>query len=113
MFGYVFVAAEGDLPWQSINDIPGVRGFIAQEDEPYALRPSDVERLLALSEVVAPDDDPDRSLRPGDMARIINGPYSGKIVRVVDIVGGNAKWVGELLGSKRTISTRLSNLEAA
>jgi transcription antitermination factor NusG len=112
MFGYLFLEAD-ELPWQEIKDVSGIHGFIARDGDPYALRPADIERLLALSSVMAQDDDPDRPLRPGDNARVINGPYAGKVIRVIDIVGPSAKWVTELLGSKRTISIRLTNLERA
>jgi transcription antitermination factor NusG len=112
LYGYIFLETD-ELPWQEIKDIPGVRGFLGNEDEPYALRPADVERLLALSSVVAPDDDPDRPLRPGDMALIVSGPYAGNTIKVKDIVGADAKWTTQMFGAMRTVRTPLTALKAA
>jgi transcription antitermination factor NusG len=109
--GYLFLEAE-ELPWQEIKDVPGIRGFLSEEDEPYRLRPADVERLLALSEVVAPDDDPDRPLRPGDDAIVVSGPYAGNTIKVKDIVGGKAEWITRMFGAMRTVRTPLENLKA-
>ena len=112
LYGYIFLEAE-EFPWQDIKDIPDIYGFIAQDGEPYALRPADIERLLALSSVMAPDDDLDRPLRPGNDAVITSGPYAGRIIKVKDIVGNDAQWVGKMFGAMRTIRTPLETLKAA
>jgi transcription antitermination factor NusG len=110
LYGYLFLEAK-ELPWQDIKDIVGIRGFLSEEDKPYKLRPVDVERLLALSSVVAPDDDPDRPLRPGDDALITNGPFAGTTIRVKDIVGADVQWTTQMFGAMRTVRTPLSSLE--
>ena len=113
LYGYLFVSSQGELPWQEIRDVPGIRGFIAQENEPYALRPADIERLLALSSIEAPDNDPDRPLRPGDDAVIVNGPFAGRTVSVKEIVGNDAKWVTKMFGAMRIVRTPLASMKVA
>jgi transcription antitermination factor NusG len=113
LYGYLFIESERDLPWQEIQDIPGMRGFLSEGDQPYALRPADVERLLALSEVMAPDDDPDRPLKPGDNAIIVSGPFAGRVIRVSSLVGQDVEWVARMFGSMRTIKTPLASVKAA
>jgi len=113
LFGYAFVEAPGQLPWHAIADVPGVRGFIAQDDEPYRLRPADVDRLLAMSSVVAPDEDPERPISPGGDALITSGPFAGQVVKVSDIVGQDAQWVTKMFGSLRTVRIPLSSMVAA
>jgi transcription antitermination factor NusG len=113
LLGYLFVEA-AELPWRIISEVPGVRGFLSEGDEPYRLRPNDIERLLALSSIeAAPDIDPDRPLKPGDDAVIVSGPYAGKRIRVMDIIGNDAGWIGKMLGAMRTMKTPLTRLQAA
>jgi transcription antitermination factor NusG len=112
LLGYIFVCVEGPLPWWQLREVPHVIGFLAQEGEPYALRPADVARLIALSEL-KPVEDPYRPLRPGDSATITTGPFAGRTVKVSDIVGNDAEWVGKMFGAMRTVKTPLSSLQAA
>jgi transcription antitermination factor NusG len=110
LLGYLFLEAD-ELPWRQIRDIPGVRGFLSQgDDEPYALRPPDIERLLALSSVMAPDDDHDR---PGDDAVIVSGPYKGHTIKVKNIIGHDARWTTQFFGAMRIIRTPLTSLKAS
>jgi transcription antitermination factor NusG len=113
LYGYLFLEAEGDLPWQEIQVVPGIRGFLTEADEPYRLRPADVERLLALSSVTAPDDDPDRPLRPGDDAVVVSGPFQGRTIKVASLVGNDVEWVARMFGAMRTVRTPIANVKVA
>jgi transcription antitermination factor NusG len=110
MFGYLFLRAEAELPWQEIRDVPDIRGFIAQDGEPYALPPSDVERLLSLSSVSAADNDPDKPIRPGDEAVIISGPFAGRTIKVDDIVGQRVRMLMEIFGSTKIVELPVAAL---
>jgi transcriptional antiterminator NusG len=89
--GYVLVEAElTDEVWHLIKDIPKVTGFVGGRD-PAPLEPEEVSELLHQMETGErlPRESVDFSV--GDNVRIIEGPFSGFVASVDEVLEGQSK----------------------
>lgn len=69
--------------WYMVRNTPGVIGFVGMGNEPTALQPEEVARILKRMESEAPRIKV--SFRPGEKVRIVDGPFEdfhGKVAEL-------------------------------
>jgi transcriptional antiterminator NusG len=72
-----------DESWYTVQDTPGVIGFVGMGDRPTPLRPTEVEAIMARMEAEAPKIKV--SFDTGEKVRIVDGPFDGFIGMVDSI----------------------------
>lgn len=118
MRGYLFIGfAPGEHTWYDVFQTYHVKGVLAAQEEPYRLvgdqvgvmvrkyadglqRPS-VERYMRTG----------KEFNVGDTVRIAEGAFEGWKLPVVEIRGGYASMLGNILGSDQTIRVPLDICE--
>ena len=79
--GYILVQMTmDDQSWYVVRNTPGVTGFVSAEDErerrpkPVPLEPKEVEHIM--NRMYAPEPKVKVGLLPGQMVRIVSGPFA-------------------------------------
>ena len=89
--GYVLVqAVMTDDVWHLIKDIPKVTGFVGGRN-PAALEPEEVNDLLYQMETGARPPRATVDFAVGDQVRITEGPFSGFVASVDEVIESQAK----------------------
>lgn len=119
--GWIFVGWPADeVRWKNLFGTPCVDWVVSVDGEPYQIPQSAMEDMfdrLGDDKTTAPDRE--RFMRThqefniGDTVRVIEGPFQGQEVRVVDLSGAKAKALIEILGGKREIDVDTRNLAVA
>lgn len=88
--GYILVQMRMDEDsWYVVRNTPGVTGFVGMGNEPQALMPEEVKRILNRMEAETPKVNVDFKL--GEKVRIVGGPFNDMIGKVSDIDTGRQK----------------------
>ncbi len=76
--GYILIEAVLDRELQHlIANMPSVVGFLGSGDQPTPLRPDEVRRILGkVDEAREMGEQPEIPFKPGDVVRIIEGPFN-------------------------------------
>ncbi|ABA58794.1 transcription termination/antitermination protein NusG [Nitrosococcus oceani] len=76
--GYVLVQMEmGDETWHLVKDVPRVLGFIGgTSDKPAAITEAEAEEILERIREGAEQPRPKVLFEPGEMVRVIEGPFT-------------------------------------
>ena len=89
--GYVLVQAKmTDEVWHLIKDIPKVTGFVGGR-HPAALEPKEVQDLLYQMETGVRPPRATVDFTVGDKVRIIEGPFSGFVANVDEVIESQSK----------------------
>ena len=84
--GYVLVKMElTDDTWSLVKNTPGVTGFVGPRNEPVALSPGEINRILHTAAVERPKAKAEFTV--GEVVRVISGPlsdFSGEVSEVND-----------------------------
>lgn len=112
--GYVFVALDVQHDrWRSVNGTVGVSRLIMTRDAPTPVPEGVVE---SLHDYIDPDGliQFGRDLRQGQSVRVIAGPFSEAIGRLVDLdANGRVRVLLDIMGGQVMTSLNQSTLEAA
>ncbi|GFO81787.1 MAG: hypothetical protein A49_14140 [Methyloceanibacter sp.] len=117
--GWIFVGwPECEQRWAQLFDVPLVHAVAAVDGKPFRIPPNVMDRLFdEWGDRQAPDREAfmrtHREFDVGDLARIVEGPFEGHTVRVIDLHGAVAHAVFELLGGERVIEIDTRVLEVA
>ncbi len=108
--GYVFVKmVMSDDAWHAIRNIRGVTGFVGPESKPVPLTDSEIENMKIEYSPVTID------FEIGDMARIIDGPLTGYLGKVIEILADKAKVklsVDLFMGRETEVDLDISQVES-
>jgi len=76
--GYILIEAILDSTLMHlVSGVPSVIGFLTTGDEPTALRPSEVNRILGkLDEAREQGEQPEIPFKAGDRVKVIDGPFN-------------------------------------
>lgn len=76
--GYILIHAILDKELQHVlSGIPSVVGFLTTGDEPTALRPDEVNRIMGkIDEAREAGEQPEIPFREGDAVRVVDGPFN-------------------------------------
>jgi len=76
--GYIMINAVLDNELQHvISNVPSVVGFLTTGDEPTALRPDEVNRIMGrMDEAREAGEQPEIPFKPGDPVKVIDGPFN-------------------------------------
>jgi transcription termination/antitermination protein NusG len=76
--GYLLVNAILDNELQHvIAGVPSVVGFLTTGDEPTALRPDEINRILGkVDEAREMGEQPEMPFKPGDPVKVVDGPFN-------------------------------------
>jgi len=89
--GYVLVEADlTDEVWHLIKEIPKVTGFVGGR-RPQPLEPDEVGALLYQVETGVRPPRPTADFSVGDKVRIIEGPFSGFVASVDEVIESQSK----------------------
>jgi transcriptional antiterminator RfaH len=112
--GYLLVNLAG-LPWYPIRRVDGVHSIITNHMKPVALPEGAVKEIVRLSHEEQ-DIDPAAAvptLREGDQARVINGPFASFMSTVVAVLpNGRAQVLVDMFGRATEMELELIHLEA-
>lgn len=114
--GYVFVGLGSGAAWPDLSQAKTIRGVLTIDGRPASLTSAEVQRLCELSGASVPYQsavNPHRAIRPGEAARIVEGPFSGRTITVKAIVAQKARTIMELFGARRAIEIPLAALDVA
>ncbi len=111
--GYVFALLDLDIAlWHKIQLIPKVGRFIGESKKPTPLSEKDVKVILEKSEHKAPPK-PKISFEPGEMVRIIDGPFANftGVVEEYDMEHGKLKLNVSIFGRSTPVEILYSQVE--
>jgi transcriptional antiterminator NusG len=110
--GYVFVEmVMDDETWHVIRDMPGVLGFVSSGNEPQAMQPAEVERLLGRGPTR--DEPPAPQWSRGDLVRVIDGPFAEATGRIDEVTQARQKLTVliEIFGRDTPVALEFSQVE--
>ena len=116
--GYVLALLPWPINWHRwlADTSPHIRGVLAVNGEPRALRPAEVEQLHGCCEV-EPDEyavmETHYEYSPGDVVQVVGGPLYGQTGAVQEIRGGDARLLLRLLGGDVQATIPAHNLAKA
>ena len=111
--GYVFALLDLDIGlWHKIQSMPKVGRFIGESKKPTPLSEKDVKVILEKSEHKAPPK-PKISFEPGEMVRIIDGPFANftGVVEEYDMEHGKLKLNVSIFGRSTPVEILYSQVE--
>ena len=111
--GYVFALLKLDIDlWHKIQSMPKVGRFIGESKKPTPLNEKDVKVILEKSEHKAPPK-PKISFEPGEMVRIIDGPFANftGVVEEYDMEHGKLKLNVSIFGRSTPVEILYSQVE--
>ena len=76
--GYILINAVLDNQLKHvIGGVPAVVGFLTTADEPTALRPDEVDRIMGkMDEAREAGEQPEIPFRTGDLIKVVDGPFN-------------------------------------
>lgn len=76
--GYILIHAVMDNELQHVvTGLPSVVGFLGAGDQPTALRPDEVDRILGrVDEAREMGEQPEIPFKPGDAVKVVDGPFN-------------------------------------
>ncbi|WP_456382301.1 transcription termination/antitermination protein NusG [Hydrogenimonas sp.] len=111
--GYVFAKMDLDTDlWQKIQSLPRVSRFIGESKKPTPLSEKDVRNILdKVENRAAPK--PKISFEPGEMVRIIDGPFANftGMVEEYDLEHGKLKLNVSIFGRSTPVEILYSQVE--
>ncbi|WP_300367475.1 transcription termination/antitermination protein NusG [Hydrogenimonas sp.] len=111
--GYVFAKMDLDTDlWHKIQSLPRVSRFIGESKKPTPLSESDVQNILdKVRHRAAPK--PKISFEPGEMVRIIDGPFANftGMVEEFDLEHGKLKLNVSIFGRSTPVEILYSQVE--
>jgi transcriptional antiterminator NusG len=111
--GYVFAKMDLDTDlWHKIQSLPRVSRFIGESKKPTPLSESDVQNILdKVQNRAAPK--PKISFEPGEMVRIIDGPFANftGMVEEYDLEHGKLKLNVSIFGRSTPVEILYSQVE--
>lgn len=111
--GYVFALLNLDIDlWHKIQLMPKVGRFIGESKKPTPLSDKDVQVILEKMEHKAPPK-PKISFEPGEMVRIIEGPFANftGVVEEYDMEHGKLKLNVSIFGRSTPVEILYSQVE--
>ena len=111
--GYVFAKMDLDTDlWHKIQSLPKVSRFIGEQKKPTPLNEKDVQNILdKVQNRAAPK--PKISFEPGEMVRIIEGPFANftGMVEEYDLEHGKLKLNVSIFGRSTPVEILYSQVE--
>ncbi len=111
--GYVFAKMDLDTDlWHKIQSLPKVSRFIGEQKKPTPLSEKDVQNILdKVQNRAAPK--PKISFEPGEMVRIIDGPFANftGMVEEYDLEHGKLKLNVSIFGRSTPVEILYSQVE--
>lgn len=113
--GYILVEmVMTDEAWFIVRNTPGVTGFIGSSGKgakPIPLQPYEVDKILnsmGMSRLEVSDD-----LKPGQLVKVISGPFSGMEGKVesVDVSNNSVCVLLDLFGQETSVEVEISQIE--
>jgi len=76
--GYIYINAILDNELQHIiSSVPSAQGFLTTGDEPNALRPDEMNRILGrMEEAKEAGEQPEIPFKQGDAVKVVDGPFN-------------------------------------
>lgn len=76
--GYILIHALLDNELKHVlSNVPSVVGFLTTGDEPTALRPDEINRILGkMDEAREAGEQPEIPFKPGDPVKVVDGPFN-------------------------------------
>lgn len=113
MSGYVIAQLPEPVNWHTIMSIPCIRGVIGWDNRPRPVPYERLEELMRRTGQYVSHVPGRRSLRKGDIIRVIAGAWTGWETDLKGIHEGQAKLVVQLFNRPAEIMVPLEQLEAA
>jgi transcription antitermination factor NusG len=115
--GYLFVKLAGAAVWPVVFGVTGVIGVVSFWGRPWPLRSADVSRLRHASSRLRAREGhrampTNRAFEVGQTVEALDGPLEGTQMRVVEILGSEARALVKFLGVEREIQISVANLGA-
>lgn len=110
--GYVLVNMVMDEDsWYVVRNSPGVTGFVGTGNKPTPLNPDEVKTIMQRIETDAPK--MKVSFRPGEVVRILSGPFAefNGIVEEIDAEKGKAKVLVSFFNRETPVEVDFLQLE--
>jgi transcriptional antiterminator NusG len=111
--GYVFAKMDLDTDlWHKIQSLPRVSRFIGEQKKPTSLNEKDVQNILdKVQNRAAPK--PKISFEPGEMVRIVDGPFANftGMVEEYDLEHGKLKLNVSIFGRSTPVEILYSQVE--
>ena len=111
--GYVFAEIDLDTDlWQKIQSLPKVSRFIGEQKTPTPLSESDINNILSKLEKKSPPR-PKVDFEPGEMVRIIDGPFANftGMVEEYDLDHGKLKLNVSIFGRNTPVEILYTQVE--
>lgn len=109
--GYVLVGSPSGAPWYDIKTIQYVKGPVQFDGVVGRLTDAEVDRFRKMAEEVSVTTA--RAIRPGDQARVINGPFANFESMIHEIKGADVRITVSMFQGDMDVWMPAANIEKA